>query len=67
MRSNLGLQRLKIRTKEIAAVERALLPLVNLELAGIADVQTSSDRLDPLQGTILQVYASEGKFVLSCV
>ncbi len=48
LRSNLGLQRLEIRTKDIAAADRALLPLVNLKLTGIADVQTFGDRLDVL-------------------
>jgi ABC-2 type transport system ATP-binding protein len=48
LRTNLGLQRLEIRTKKIAAVEKALLSLVNLENTGIADVQTFGDRLDVL-------------------
>lgn len=48
LRSNLGLQRLEIRTKEIAAVEQALSPLVNRDFTGIADVQTFGDRLDVL-------------------
>jgi ABC-2 type transport system ATP-binding protein len=46
LRLNLGLQRLEIRTPEIAAAERVLLPLVNL--GDIADVQTFGDRLDVL-------------------
>jgi ABC-2 type transport system ATP-binding protein len=48
LRANLGLQRLEIRTKNIAAAELALLPLVNFTLTGIADVQTFGDRLDIL-------------------
>ncbi len=48
LRANLGLQRLEIRTKNIAAAELALLPLVNFDLTGIADVQTFGDRLDIL-------------------
>jgi ABC-2 type transport system ATP-binding protein len=48
LRANLGLQRLEIRTKDIAIVERALLPLVNFDHTGIADVQTFGDRLDIL-------------------
>jgi ABC-2 type transport system ATP-binding protein len=46
LRINLGLQRLELRTPDIAAAERALLPLVHT--AGIADVQTFGDRLDVL-------------------
>jgi ABC-2 type transport system ATP-binding protein len=46
LRINLGLQRLEIRTPDIAAAEHALLPLVNTE--DIADVQTFGDRLDVL-------------------
>lgn len=48
LRSNLGLQRLEIRTKELAAVEQALLLLANFETIGIADIQTFGDRLDVL-------------------
>jgi ABC-2 type transport system ATP-binding protein len=46
LRINLGLQRLELRTPDIAAAERVLLPLVNTE--GIVDVQTFGDRLDIL-------------------
>jgi ABC-2 type transport system ATP-binding protein len=46
LRANLGLQRLEIRTPDIAAAERVLLPLV--KTTGIADVQTFGDRLDVL-------------------
>ncbi len=48
LRTNLGLQRLEIRTKKIAAVEQVLLTLVDFDLTGIADVQTFGDRLDVL-------------------
>jgi ABC-2 type transport system ATP-binding protein len=46
LRLNLGLQRLEVRTPDIAAAERVLLPLVNT--ADIADVQSFGDRLDVL-------------------
>jgi ABC-2 type transport system ATP-binding protein len=46
LRLNLGLQRLEVRTPDITAAERVLLPLVNT--AEIADVQTFGDRLDVL-------------------
>jgi ABC-2 type transport system ATP-binding protein len=46
LRVNLGLQRLEVRTPDIAAAERVLLPLMNTE--DIADVQTFGDRLDVL-------------------
>ncbi len=46
LRLNLGLQRLEVRTPDIAAAERILLPLVNT--ADIADVQSFGDRLDVL-------------------
>jgi ABC-2 type transport system ATP-binding protein len=46
LRTNLGLQRLEIRTPEILAAERDLLPLINI--GSIADVQTFGDRLDVL-------------------
>jgi ABC-2 type transport system ATP-binding protein len=46
LRSNLGLQRLEVRTSDIPATEAALLPLVGAN--GIADVQTFGDRLDVL-------------------
>ncbi len=46
LRSNLGLQRLEVRTSDIPATEAALLPLVGEN--GIADVQTFGDRLDVL-------------------
>jgi ABC-2 type transport system ATP-binding protein len=46
LRSNLGLQRLEVRTSAIPATEAALLPLVGAN--GIADVQTFGDRLDVL-------------------
>ncbi len=48
LRANLGLQRLEIRTKKIAAIEQALLNLVDFDRTGIADVQTFGDRLDVL-------------------
>jgi ABC-2 type transport system ATP-binding protein len=47
LRTHLGLQRLEIRTPDIAAAERALMPLV-AETPDIADVQTFGDRLDVL-------------------
>jgi ABC-2 type transport system ATP-binding protein len=46
LRINLGLQRLEIRTPDIAAAERTLLPLIGM--GDIADVQTFGDRLDVL-------------------
>jgi ABC-2 type transport system ATP-binding protein len=46
LRSNLGLQRLEVRTSDIPATEAALLPLIGAN--GIADVQTFGDRLDVL-------------------
>jgi ABC-2 type transport system ATP-binding protein len=46
LRTNLGLQRLEIRTPEIVATERVLLPLI--DTGDIADVQTFGDRLDVL-------------------
>lgn len=46
LRSNLGLQRLEVRTLDIPATEATLLPLVGAN--GIADVQTFGDRLDVL-------------------
>ncbi len=71
LRSNLGLQRLEIRTKDIAAVDRALLPLVNLELTGIADVQTFGDRLDVLvrdpQSATIQVRAALSDFAIDSI
>lgn len=48
LRANLGLQRLEIRTPNIAAAERALLPLVQDSTTDVADVQTFGDRLDVL-------------------
>ncbi len=52
LRANLGLQRLEIRTPDIAAAERALLPLIpspGLAAAtDIVDVQTFGDRVDVL-------------------
>jgi ABC-2 type transport system ATP-binding protein len=46
LRFNLGLQRLEIRTPDIATAERTLLPLIGT--GDIADVQTFGDRLDVL-------------------
>ncbi|WP_432813336.1 ATP-binding cassette domain-containing protein [Pantanalinema sp. GBBB05] len=48
LRSHLGLQRLEVRTPDIPATEAALLPLIQTETTGIADVQTFGDRLDVL-------------------
>ena len=48
LRDSLGLQRLEIRTANIAAAEGALLPLIGAEGTEIADVQTFGDRLDVL-------------------
>ncbi len=48
LRANLGLQRLEIRTPNIAAAEAALLPLIGNGATDIADVQTFGDRLDVL-------------------
>jgi ABC-2 type transport system ATP-binding protein len=48
LRSNLGLQRLEVRTSDIPATEAILLPLIQREANGIADVQTFGDRLDVL-------------------
>jgi ABC-2 type transport system ATP-binding protein len=73
LRSNLGLQRLEIRpkSKSIAAIERALLPLVNLELTGIADVQTFGDRLDVLvvdpEVATIQVRAALTDFAIDSI
>lgn len=47
LRSQLGLQRLEVRTQDIPATEAVLLPLIQKE-TGIADVQTFGDRLDIL-------------------
>jgi ABC-2 type transport system ATP-binding protein len=71
LRSNLGLQRLEIRTKDIAAADRVLLPLVNLEQNGIADVQTFGDRLDVLvrdpQSATVQVRAALSNFSIDSI
>lgn len=48
LRSHLGLQRLEVRTANIAATEAVLLPLLAQKERGIADVQTFGDRLDIL-------------------
>lgn len=48
LRSNLGLQRLEVRTQNIPATEAVLLPLVQNNQSGIADVQTFGDRIDVL-------------------
>jgi ABC-2 type transport system ATP-binding protein len=73
LRSNLGLQRLEIRpqAKLIATIERALLPLVNLELTGIADVQTFGDRLDVLvidpEAATIQVRAALSDLAINSI
>jgi ABC-2 type transport system ATP-binding protein len=46
LRERLGLQRIEARSPDIAAMEAALLPLV--EVKAIADLQTFGDRLDIL-------------------
>jgi ABC-2 type transport system ATP-binding protein len=46
LRANLGLERLEVRTPEIAAAEQVLLPIAGQ--GGIVDVQTFGDRLDVL-------------------
>ena len=48
LRSNLGLQRLELRTKELAETEQLLLAATQDEPSGIADVQTFGDRIDVL-------------------
>lgn len=48
LRSHLGLQRLEVRTNNIAGTESVLLPLVQNNQSGIADVQTFGDRIDVL-------------------
>lgn len=58
LRSHLGLQRLEVRTANIAATEAVLLPLVQQAGSGIADVQTFGDRLDVL---VADPQADEGR------
>jgi ABC-2 type transport system ATP-binding protein len=48
LRSHLGLQRLEVRTQNIPTTEAVLLPLVQNNQNGIADVQTFGDRIDVL-------------------
>lgn len=48
LRSQLGLQRLEVRTTNIPATEAALLPLIQAGSGGITDIQTFGDRLDVL-------------------
>lgn len=66
LRANLGWQRLEIRTSDIPTTEQILLPLVDEELAAIADVQTFGDRIDVLtaqpelaQTTVQQAIAQQ--------
>ncbi len=48
LRSNLGLQRLELRTKELVETEKILLAAAQDKTSGIADVQTFGDRIDVL-------------------
>jgi ABC-2 type transport system ATP-binding protein len=61
LRANLGLQRLEIRTPDMAAAERALLPLLSsperTTVTDIMDVQTFGDRLDVLVADPVQAEA----------
>ncbi len=71
LRANLGLQRLEIRTTAIAAVERALLALVDFDRTGIADIQTFGDRLDVLvtdpQSAEQQIRTALANFTLDSI
>lgn len=48
LRANLGLQRLEVRSNDIALTEQTLLDLASSSTTGIQDVQTFGDRLDVL-------------------
>ncbi len=48
LRESLGLQRLEVRTQQIAAVERVLHTAIDNPQTSIVDVQTFGDRLDVL-------------------